>query len=114
MGQILELGIALYDLADDQSDWSQKTFGTDAERGPVGACRHLAKEAVEAEHSVATEWFGDEMADCLLLVLDAARRGGIGPMELLRLAQLKMKKNRARTWPTPNPDGITPVEHVRD
>ena len=42
------IGAALTALATDQSQWSQQTFGTDEERGPVGALHHLAREAVEA------------------------------------------------------------------
>src|SRR5688500_7375797 len=55
----------------DQAEWSQATFGSDDERGPIGALKHLAKEAVEAQAAPDDE---EEYADCLLLILDAARR----------------------------------------
>jgi hypothetical protein len=95
-------------LADDQSVWSQATFGTDADRGPIGALRHLEKEAREAQQTP-----GDlsEYADCLLLILDAARRAGFGPMALVLGAQNKMAVNNARSWPKPTTD--EPVEHNR-
>lgn len=35
-------------LNSELSEWSQKTFGSDDERGPIGALKHLAKEAKEA------------------------------------------------------------------
>lgn len=111
---VVDMGIELYDLAENQSGWSQATFGTDEERGPTGALRHLAKEAAEAEEAVAS---GDsakvkeELADCFLLILDAARRAGVKPLGLIRAAQKKMAINRQRTWPRPVDD--MPVEHVR-
>ncbi len=100
-------------------------------RGPCGAICHLEREAREAwdaamkllaaqinpgEQDVpaAKEMFAEEMADCLLLVLDASRRGGVKVMQLIEAAQAKMKKNKARQWPAPHPDGVTPVEHVRE
>jgi hypothetical protein len=116
---LLELGAALDNLVKDQAEWSQTTFGSDTVRGPIGALRHLAKEASEAEveaRSVTaanTAWsFKLEMADCLLLVLDAARRGGVTPRELIDIAQTKMGDNRKRRWPTPVAD--QPVEHVQE
>jgi NTP pyrophosphatase (non-canonical NTP hydrolase) len=133
---ITELGAELHDLAEDQAEWSQRTFGADAERGPLGALRHLEQEAREAQAAVravnecrangradnplavgtSPPWslsaVESELADCLLLVLDAARRAGLGPLALVRVARRKMETNRARAWPKPTPD--EPVGHVRD
>lgn len=123
---IWEIGSGLYDLAADQAAWSQATFGTDAERDGVGALKHLAKEAEEAEIAAVAvravksvncepcataENLRTELADCLLLILDASRRSGVNPLELIKAAQAKMVINKARQWPTPQTD--TPVEHVR-
>lgn len=102
------LGERLLALAKDQSDWSQSTFGTDQERGPLGALRHLEKEARETQ---AAPGDIEEYADCFLLILDAARRAGISPLQLIEAAQRKMVINRQRTWPRPVDD--QPVEHVR-
>ncbi len=115
----MELGAALGDLATDQAAWSQATFGSDAERGPIGALKHLAKEAREAEIACVMNLgiggdrgiIAEELADCLLLILDAARRSGLTPLQLIRAAQSKMAVNKARTWPKPTSD--EPVEHVR-
>lgn len=136
LGTIAELGAKLADLCDIQANWSQKTFGADSARSPVGALRHLGKEAVEAEKAYVLsaghpnakrreDWNGafvgppeehakvkEEMADCLLLVLDASRRAGIKPMQLLEAALDKMKVNQARDWPAPQDD--QPVEHVKE
>ena len=111
MGPIIDLGEAFDDLAKDQSEWSQKTFGPDKTRGPIGALAHLKKEAEEAIETVATDHFAEEMADCFLLVLDASRRGGLTPTQLVKAAQRKMEKNKGRSWPSPTDD--KPVEHIR-
>lgn len=113
----MSLGADLATLAADQSEWSQKTFGSDDARGPVGALCHLEREAVEA----IAAWngrpfdaaaFREELADCLLLLLDAARRGGTQPADLIRAAAEKMVKNKARTWPKTT--GDVPTEHIRE
>ena len=57
---------------DALAEWSQATFGTDAERGAIGPLKHLEKEAREAQEALDPI----EIADCLLLVFDAARRSG--------------------------------------
>ena len=102
----------LADLIDDQSEWSQATFGRDSERGPIGALKHLEKEAVEAQKAVPfPSDLREELADCLLLLLDATRRGHFNLDDIVRAAQAKMVVNKARTWPKPTSD--EPVEHVR-
>ncbi len=104
---IFELGDKLSDLVTDQAAWSQATFGLDSERGPLGALRHLELEAREAQQNPAD---AEEYADCFLLILDAARRAGIKPMQLIEAAQSKMEKNKARQWAAPVAD--EPVLHV--
>lgn len=106
--QIIELGLNLNCLAEDQSAWSQAVFGSDSQRGPIGPLKHLAKEAVEAQDNPDDEF---EYADCLLLILDAARRAGFSPLSLVKTARDKMVINKKRTWSKPTDDN--PVEHVR-
>lgn len=104
-----QVGLSLLELAADQSEWSQATFGSDQERGPLGALRHLEREAREVQ---ADPGNAEEYADCFLLILDAARRAGLSPLELIRASSQKMDINRARKWPRPVDDH--PVEHIRD
>lgn len=124
------LGRALAALAADQSEWSQATFGTDAERGPIGGLKHLrleADEAIDAAErlkeakeqpqfnlSVAETHLElqQEMADCLILLLDASRRAGISPLDLVIAGAAKMVKNRLRTYPRPTSDA--PSQHIRE
>jgi NTP pyrophosphatase (non-canonical NTP hydrolase) len=107
----LEFCDKLADLIDDQAEWSQATFGTDSERGPTGALKHLAKEAVECIDAIGTPDYRTELADCLLLLLDAGRRGGVSFEQIVYAARTKMIENKGRTWPKPTSD--EPVEHVR-
>lgn len=95
-----------------QSEWSQATFGLDGERGPVGALKHLEKEAKEAYDESDPVKQKMEIVDCLFLSFDAARRSGMTPLALRRLAFEKLAINKARKWGKPTSD--EPVEHVRD
>lgn len=92
----------------EQGGWSQDVFGSDAMRGPVGPLKHLRKEVEEALADPSDKM---EYVDCFFLVIDAARRAGIGPTELLTLAEEKLAINRARKWAKPTSD--EPVEHER-
>ncbi len=105
---VATLGDSLFKLVDDQSMWSQQTFGNDRDRGPIGALKHLEREAKEAQQAPTD---AEEYADCLLLVLDASRRSGICVYDLIQAAHRKMEINKSRQWPAPTSD--EPVEHVR-
>lgn len=114
LGSIATLGADFVDLIEDQAEWSQATFGTDEERGPLGAIKHLEKEAKEAqkafEYYTTTQFpttadvvaaraeFHTELADCLLLILDASRRAGLKPLDLIHAAKAKMKVNKTREY----------------
>ena len=93
---------------DALAEWSRATFGSDTERDHIGPLRHLAKEAVEAEVRPADPV---EIADCLFLVFDAARRSGMTLDTLISVAEQKLLVNKARKWQKPTDDN--PVEHVR-
>jgi dATP/dGTP diphosphohydrolase len=92
-----------------QAEWSQATFGTDNERDHIGPLKHLAKEAVEAQVRPSDPV---EIADCLFLVFDAARRSGMTLDTLISVAEQKLLVNKFRKWQKPTDDN--PVEHVRD
>ena len=104
-------------LAKYQAEWADKTFGPS--RDALGPLRHLGKEVSETieairngEPSVEIEM---EFADLLILILDASRRWGLSPEELVKAAHLKMRINESRTWPKLE-DQVPgqPVEHVKD
>lgn len=105
----------LQELIEDQAKWSQKTFGADEARGPIGGLKHLVKEAGEAlaawESGHAFE-FRKELADCFLLLLDINRRSGSTFQGLVNDSLQKMELNKSREWPEAVDD--EPVEHVRE
>ena len=108
----IDFADSLTELVRDQSKWSQKTFGSDEERGPLGALKHLELEAKEAQQAVDSDGIGEELADCLLLIIDASRRSGYPIARLIAEAKKKQAINQKREWPKPT-DATTPVEHVR-
>lgn len=103
------LGNLLHKIVCEQSEWSQATFGTDQERGPMGALLHLEQEAREAQECPDDV---TEYADCLLLIIDASRRAGIEPLDLLRHTYDKLQVCKQRKWPVPN--GDQPVQHITE
>lgn len=108
----MDFGWDFRDLVRSQSAWSQDTFGSDAECGPMACLKHLEKEAIECQQAVGTDKLKEELADCLLLILDASRRGGITHFQLLSEAIKKLEINKSRTWSKPT--GDAPAEHIRD
>lgn len=105
----------LRNLIKIQQEWSEQTFGPASERGPVGPLNHLAKEALEAaaEYGIGTQEDGlVEMADCLIILLDATWRAGVEFHDLVTMATIKMGENKTRRWNKTS--GDEPVEHVRD
>jgi hypothetical protein len=85
----------------EHAEWSQRTFGSDANRGPEGPLKHLLKEAQEALDA-GFENRAEEIADCFLLVCDAARRYGMTWHGLLGTAHGKLEINKTRTYPNSN------------
>jgi hypothetical protein len=109
---LLTLGDKLDDLARDQADWSERTFGPDTLRGPIGGLKHLEKEAREAQ---ACPKDIKEYADILILWLDASRRAGFTPLDVIEAAIAKMQENKARSWPAIDLAKLDePTEHVRE
>jgi hypothetical protein len=114
----------------DVGAWSNATFGDETERGPVGPLKHLVVEVlhellgidkVYVEHFLAN-WKRTvnrpqngrdlgELADVLILLMDATRRAGYGPDDLLAAVESKHAVNVTRTYPKPTGDEIS--EHVK-
>lgn len=103
------LGWTIAGIYDSLATWSDATFGTPEERGPEGPLQHLAKEVVEVQEAPDDL---EEYADCLMLLVDAARRAGYGLMELIDAWGRKLDICKAREWPVPVPG--QPCEHIRE
>lgn len=112
----------------DIHEWSNATFG-DKHRNPA-IVHHLKKEvdeliesliktqALGADPSVGAGEFGrqlhhtdNEYADCFMLILDSARKFGLSAASLISITEQKLAINKARTWGTPDENGV--VEHVK-
>ena len=88
-------------LQRDLGHWSDSVFGKRSD--PSGPLKHLKEEVDEVleRPDDVEEW-----ADCLLLLLDAARIKGIDACSLLLACQSKLEKNKQRKWGKPDSDGI--------
>lgn len=109
-GVDVPMGGDFHAFARAQSEWSQATFGTDQQRGPIGPLKHLEKEAREAQENPTDIY---EFVDCLFLTLDASRRAGFSSESLLHFAWEKLTINKSRDWPKVT-DMNAAVEHVRE
>lgn len=100
-------------LQNNIAEWSDTTFGT--QDRTLGILHHLQEEVAEViaakqeyeqeptginQHRMATEF-----ADCLILLLDAARNSDLNTDMLLQSAEYKMKINRERKWDRANEQG---------
>lgn len=109
------LGLRFLELAETQSAWSQRTFGTDGERGPKGPLKHLKKEINEClDMHKRGELDPGEYGDLLILTLDSSRRAGLAVQDLVGAAIDKMNVNQARDWPAPTLENLDkPIEHKK-
>jgi hypothetical protein len=114
-------------LWNEIAEWSNRVFGDEQQRGPWGPLNHLRREVDEAqnalsrlaeaydEESVPTTLdleFETELADCLILIFDVARRARMTAMSLVGTALEKMEVNRGRVMGEPDEEGV--IEHLRE
>ena len=91
-------------LAEGHGEWSRYWFGPDAEVGPTDALLYLSDLAIQAKQSGrGSTAFRKHLANGLILILDAARRGDINPDELLADAEAKHEANKGK-------EGIPPYQ----
>lgn len=92
-------------LQDDIGTFTDATFPNSTARSKA---LHLAEEAGEAAADPADilEW-----ADCMILLLDGARKAGYSTQDIYDAVQKKMTINKNRTWSKPDADGV--ARHVK-
>lgn len=100
-------------LQNNIAEWSDETFGS--QDRTLGILNHL-KEEIEEVIVAKNEYEEDpsgilqnklamEFADCLILLLDAARKSDLNTDLLMQSAEYKMKINRERQWKPANEEG---------
>ena len=91
-------------LQDDIHEFTSKTFGSST----ISSKMHHLKEEIEEVISDPQDRL--EWADCLILLLDAARIAGFNTQNLLDAANDKMAINKKRKWGKADKNGV--VKHV--
>jgi hypothetical protein len=91
-------------LQDEIGVFTEKTFPDATARSKA---LHMAEEAQEAAADPADvlEW-----ADCMILLLDAARKAGFSTDDIFQAVLKKMDINKQRTWGPRDKDGL--VRHI--
>lgn len=87
------------------AEWSDMQFGNN--RNPDCMISHLKKEVEELS---LKPYSSEEYADCLMLLLDAARVANIDTEQLWEATVKKLEINKKRKWGKPDEDGV--VEHI--
>ena len=100
-------------LQNNIAEWSDSAFGTDDRT--IGILNHLKEEVdevIEAKQDFEEKLDGltqqkmaSEFADCLILLLDAARKSDLNTDLLMQAAEHKMHINRNREWKPANEQG---------
>lgn len=100
-------------LQNNIAEWSDKKFGT--EDRTLSILNHLkeeVEEAIEAKNNyedspsgLTQQRMASEFADCLILILDAARKSELNTELLMQAAEYKMQINRNREWKPANEQG---------
>jgi hypothetical protein len=89
-----------------QQKWAETIFAGQTVQSKI---KHLRREVNELLEKPGDK---SEMADCLLLLLDIARKSQVDGTMLFEAAVAKFRINQARTWGPPDADGV--CEHIRE
>jgi NTP pyrophosphatase (non-canonical NTP hydrolase) len=89
-------------LQHDIGTWGDRTFGQST---PASVVAHFRKEAKEFADAPS----GEELADCVLLLIHWAHKNGLSLRDEVRK---KFTINQNRKWGEPDKDGV--VEHIRE
>lgn len=113
----------LQDFMDQTSQWSDKTFdnGNFTRERSISISYHLQKETRELTEALESNFRDnsalnfssakEELADCMILILDCAVHFGCNADELITACFNKLEKNKKRTWGEPDENGV--VEHLK-
>ena len=107
----------LQKLMDDIAEWSDKEFGERQRTVPI--LYHLKKEVPEAidacQNYLESDFYNGraklEIADCFMLILDAATHFNMSAEDLIFYTALKLDINKNRKWGKPDVNGV--IEHIK-
>jgi NTP pyrophosphatase (non-canonical NTP hydrolase) len=89
------------------TDWAERQFPNATLEG---IWKHFLREVNELETAkVAEQGEGNEIADCMMLLMHYAHWRGLSVFD--EIAK-KFDKNKKRTWGKPDHEGV--VEHIRE
>lgn len=91
-------------LQNEIADFTDRAFG---QATPVSKLHHLAEEVQEL---IETPEDRLEWADCMILLIDAAKKAGYDMNDLYQAVQDKMEINKKRKWGAPDENGV--VRHL--
>jgi hypothetical protein len=108
--------LTLQEVSDNAMAWRKEAFGERPFTAPLHHLQKEVKEAIESDGNIM------ELADCLLLLLDAfcLRHPTLYATDLLRAAANKVEINKKRKWGKPDEHGAyqhiesKPAESVTD
>lgn len=91
-------------MQDDIAGFTDEVFGAST---PVSKLHHLTEEVQELIDAPDDKM---EWADCMILLIDAAKKAGYDMDDLYQAVQSKMEINKKRKWGAPDENGV--VRHV--
>ena len=97
------------EFQNELAEWSDETFPQQHQNNARPKFEHLLEEVKEARDAPFDLL---EYADCISLIIDAARINGFTMNELLEGCERKLRINKNRKWGKPNALGF--VNHIKD
>jgi NTP pyrophosphatase (non-canonical NTP hydrolase) len=88
-------------LVNELAEWSNNTFGHKRKAiAPVYKLKDEVRELIDAMEKAPENWraIENELADCLILILDASKKHGLTASGILSNARSKFEKLKTRTW----------------
>lgn len=91
-------------MQDDIAAFTDSVFGASTVRAKL---HHLAEEVQELMEDPDDQ---HEWADCVILLIDSAKKAGLDMDDLYKAVENKMKINKNRKWGEPDENGV--VRHI--
>lgn len=97
------------------STWSSQQFPTlEGTRGIIAKLSHLKEEVTELQVAVDNgdkKEINDEIADCFMLLFDAAHDLKITENDIIKFSRAKLGINKDRKWSNPDNNGL--IHHIK-